>query len=232
MLNRILFSMADIRGVKPRKRGRRQLQTPNDEVRKRILDAAAELLAGDGFPALRIDELATRAGISVGTFYLYFEGKDDLFVQLVMAFTEELRERFRVANEGGGSVVERLERRLDAYLDFVAENRQGFLYFRDSGAVDTTGGRLSTWALERHAADLVPLLQEGIASGELRQTDSNLVAHAIVGLLQHMVGVWLDHPGEISRARLRSVVDGLLAFGIRPVSAGRRGEGGDASVSA
>ena len=209
--------MGTIRAVKPKKRGRRQLQTPNEEVRTRILEAAALLIADGGFPALRIDELADRAGISVGTFYLYFEGKDDLFVQLVESFTEQLRERFRVASAEGGTVVERLGRRLDAYLDFVEENRRGFQYFRDSGAVETTGGRLSTWAMGVHARDLRPLLEEGMAAGELRPMDGELLAHAIVGLLQHMAGVWLDHPGDIERARLRMFVDGLIAFGIRPL---------------
>ena len=209
--------MGRIRAVKPKKRGRRQLQTPNEEVRTRILEAAALLIADGGFPALRIDELAARAEISVGTFYLYFEGKDDLFVQLVESFTEQLRQQFRAASEVGGTVVERLGRRLDAYLDFVEENRRGFQYFRDSGAVETTGGRLSTWAMEVHAWDLRPLLEAGMAAGELRQMDGELLAHAIVGLLQHMAGVWLDHPGDVTRAQLRGFVDGLIAFGIRPL---------------
>jgi AcrR family transcriptional regulator len=209
--------MARVRAVKSKKRGRRQLQTPNAEVRDRILGAAALLIADGGFPALRIDELAEKAEISVGTFYLYFEGKDDLFVQLVDSFTEQLRERFRVASEGGGTVVERLGHRLDAYLDFVEENRRGFQYFRDSGAVETTGGRLSTWAMGVHAQDLRPLLEEGIAAGDLRPMDVGLLSHAIVGLLQHMAGVWLDQHGDITRDQLRAFVDGLIAFGIRPV---------------
>jgi AcrR family transcriptional regulator len=200
-----------------RRRGRRQLRTPNEEVRVRIMDAAARLVADGGFPSLRVDELAVEAEISVGTFYLYFEGKDDLFVQLVESFTEQLRERFRTAREAGGSVVERLERQLDAYLDFVEENRHGFLYFRDSGAIETTHGRLSAWAMGVHAGDLRPLLEEGMAAGELRETDPDLLAHAIVGLLQHMAGVWLDHPGEVTRNQLRSFVDRLIAFGITPI---------------
>lgn len=216
--------MAKLRAVKPKKRNRRQLQTPNEEVRDRILDAAALLIAQGGFPALRIDELAETAEISVGTFYLYFEGKDDLFVQLVDSFTEQLRERFRVAGEGGGTVVERLGHLLDAYLDFVEENRRGFQYFRDSGVVETTGGRLSSWAMGVHAQDLRPLLEEGMAAGDLRPMDAELLSHAIVGLLQHMAGVWLDHPGDVTRDQLRAFVDGLIAFGIRPLD-GFKAEG-------
>jgi AcrR family transcriptional regulator len=138
-------------------------------------------------------------------------------VQLVDSFTEQLRERFRAASEGGGTVVERLGHRLDAYLDFVEENRRGFQYFRDSGAVETTGGRLSTWAMGVHAQDLRPLLEEGMAAGDLRPMDGDLLSHAIVGLLQHMAGVWLDHPGDVTRDHLRAFVDGLIAFGIRPL---------------
>jgi AcrR family transcriptional regulator len=196
-------------------------------VRARILDAAALLLADGGFPALRIDELAAEAQISVGTFYLYFEGKDDLFVQLVESFTEQLRARFSAASGGGGTVVEKLGRRLDAYLDFVDENRRGFQYFRDSGAIETTEGRLSTWAMEVHARDLRPLLEEGMAAGELRPMDGDLLSHAIVGLLQHMAGVWLDHPDDTTRAALRRFVDGLIAFGIRPVDGSGATEGGE-----
>lgn len=206
-----------IRPIKRKKRERRTLQTPNDDVRVRILDAAAELIGESGVPDLRIDDLAKRAGVSVGTVYLYFDGKNDLFVQLVIGYTERLLERFHEADREGGTVIDRMARRFDRYLDFVEEHRAGFLYFRDSGAVHTTGGRLSDWALGQHAADLRPLLEEGMASGELRQMDGELLAHAITGLLQHMVGVWLEQDETVSRQRLRMFVDGLIAFGTSPV---------------
>jgi AcrR family transcriptional regulator len=204
--------------VKP-KRQRRRLSAPSDEVRGRILEAAAELIAVSGFPDLRMDELAKRAGLSVGTLYLYFEGKNDLFVELVTGYTDRLITRFHQADDAGGTVVERLARRFDAYLDFVEENRAGFLYFRDSGTVNTTGGRLSAWALDVHASDLRPLLEEGMASGELRPMDPGLLAQAVTGLLQHMVGVWLESDGAMSRDELRHFLDSLIAFGTQSRSA-------------
>jgi AcrR family transcriptional regulator len=195
------------------KRQRRRVQAPSDEVRNRILEAAAELIAVSGFPELRMDELAKRAGLSVGALYLYFEGKNDLFVELVTGYTDRLIREFHRADDAGGAVVDRLARRFDAYLDFVEDNRSGFLYFRDSGTVNTTGGRLSAWALNVHAADLRPLLEEGMASGELRPLDPGLLAHAVTGLLQHMVGVWLESDGALSRDELRHFLDSLIAFG-------------------
>jgi AcrR family transcriptional regulator len=160
-----------------------------------------------------MDELAKRAGLSVGALYLYFEGKNDLFVELVTGYTDRLISEFHRADDAGGTVVERLARRFEAYLDFVEQNRSGFLYFRDSGTVNTTGGRLSAWALDVHADDLRPLLEEGMASGELRSMDPGMLAQAVTGLLQHMVGVWLESDGTLSRDELRHFLDSLIAFG-------------------
>ncbi len=210
--------MSEVRAVRGRKSGRRQLQSENEAVRIALMEAARRLVAEHGFPNLRINELAEEAGVSVGTFYLYFEGKADLFVQLVLDDTERLRGRLAEAVEGGGTVLERMARRFDAYLDFVEQNQNGFRYFRDSDAVDTNKGRLSTWALDQHATDLRPLLEEGMASGELRRTDPELLAQTIVAILQHLVDRWLADPASMSRDRVRSFFDQFFAFGVVPTA--------------
>ena len=202
-----------IRPLSRPKRGRKQLRNPNPAVTARILEAAADLIRVEGFPLLRVEEIAERAGVSVGTFYLYFEGKDDLFVRLVVEYTNRLRERLAAAHTAGGSLGERMQRRLDAYLDFVEENEAGFLYFRDSGTVDTTVGRLSTWALDQHAADMRPVLEEAMDRGELRREDPELLAQATVGVAQHLAGFWLEHRDRYSREELQRFVNRFLMFG-------------------
>src|ERR1700743_2140272 len=48
-----------------------------------ILDAALKVFAEKGFAAARMDDIARRAGVTKGTIYLYFPGKEDVFKQLV-----------------------------------------------------------------------------------------------------------------------------------------------------
>jgi AcrR family transcriptional regulator len=48
-----------------------------------ICAAALSVFAEKGFAAARLDEIASRAGVSKGTLYLYFKGKDDLFRAVV-----------------------------------------------------------------------------------------------------------------------------------------------------
>ena len=47
--------------------------------RERILSEAAKLFAERGFAAADMDELVRRAGISKGSLYTYFEGKEELY---------------------------------------------------------------------------------------------------------------------------------------------------------
>ena len=48
-----------------------------------IAEAALEVFARAGFEAATMDEIASKAGVSKGTVYLYFPGKEDLLVAAV-----------------------------------------------------------------------------------------------------------------------------------------------------
>jgi AcrR family transcriptional regulator len=197
------------------KRERKRLQTPNPEVRGRLMQAAADLIKEAGWPAVRIDEIAERAGLSVGTFYLYFDGKPDLFVQLVQDYTTQLGQRVAEASARATSVAESLVLGFDAYLDFVLENERTFLYFtRVAGTLETNAGALATWAFNRHASAALPGVEAAVASGEARRVSPVLASQAIVGLTQHMVVYWLEHRDACTREQLRDFVNGFIAFGL------------------
>jgi len=183
-------------------------------VRQQFMAAAAELIHDEGFQALRVEEIVERAGLSIGSFYLYFESKEDLFVTLVIDYTERLKHRLESASTSPGSVLQRVEGALDAYLDFVKETERGFLYYRDLGNVETTVGPLSVWACNESAAALRPLLEEGIARNEIRNADPELLGQALVGLTQHIAGYWLQHQDTYSREQVKELLLNFIAHGI------------------
>jgi AcrR family transcriptional regulator len=63
------------------------------EKRARILSAAQEVFAEQGFDAARMEEVARRARVGKGTLYNYYDSKEDLLIQAVIASMEEVRER-------------------------------------------------------------------------------------------------------------------------------------------
>lgn len=205
----------DIRPLPRTRRGRREPRSPNPAVRARLLRAAGELIGQHGLRAIRVDEITRSAGLSVGTFYLYFRGKDDLFAQLVVAITGALRKRLHEVYARDASVAERLEAALDVYLDFVENNEQGFLYFRDAGTVHTTVGPINIWTFEQHAQDLVPLLESAMESGELRRQPAALLAQAMIGLVHHMAGYWLENKDRYSREDVKGLIRDLALAAVR-----------------
>jgi AcrR family transcriptional regulator len=141
-----------IKPVRSAARQRRALRNPNPEVRLRLLEAADKLIHEQGFPSLRIEQIVEKAGLSIGTFYLYFESKDDLFINLVIQNTGLLQRRLEAASMTDGTVLQRFDRVLDTYLDFVKEHERGFLFYHIAGYVDTNVGSLSSWACNQCAA--------------------------------------------------------------------------------
>jgi AcrR family transcriptional regulator len=74
----------------------RELRAQGQATVNKLLDAGMIELDGHGLQGIRVDDVVKRAGVSHGTFYLYFSNKDDLFRTLLGA---ALREMLELADE-------------------------------------------------------------------------------------------------------------------------------------
>lgn len=202
----------EIRAVTPSGRRRRKLRAPNPEVRKRLLGAAHWLIGEHTDDGLHIDEVAERAGVSVGTFYLYFDGKDDLLTAMVVRLVEELCEAQRLAMASGDGALDRLTRGVDAYMEAAASRENAFLWYKAPRRIRTTAGDLTSWACECQAAVWAPILESGMLSGDLLRQDVELLSQTLVAMLQHMVGYWLDHRPRIDRDTTRKFLLNSMRF--------------------
>src|ERR1700751_1732970 len=61
----------------------RELRAQGRETVRRLLEAGMVEFEDRGFQGVRVDDVVSRAGISHGTFYLYFSNKEDLFKALM-----------------------------------------------------------------------------------------------------------------------------------------------------
>ncbi|EIJ80567.1 transcriptional regulator, TetR family protein [Bacillus methanolicus PB1] len=63
------------------------------EKEKLIIDAAMKLFANKGFAATSIQEIANKAGISKGAFYIYFKSKESLLIAIFKYYYETIKAR-------------------------------------------------------------------------------------------------------------------------------------------
>jgi AcrR family transcriptional regulator len=79
-------SVAPVYSEKPNgPRSRKGAQT-----RARLIDAAKQIFEEDGFLDARISDIAERAGLSHGSFYHYFESKEEIFREVAAEVDERL----------------------------------------------------------------------------------------------------------------------------------------------
>lgn len=88
------------------------------ERSRRILQAAARLFSETGYGAVRIEDIAEAAEISVGTFYNYFETKGDLLLAIVTMEVEEvLASGERIVANPPADVAEAITALVNGYYD-------------------------------------------------------------------------------------------------------------------
>jgi AcrR family transcriptional regulator len=70
--------------------------TKGERTRRRLMDAAWEMLAKHGYQSMRIEDIADAAGVAKGTFYIYFENKASISMALmeeaISSGTQEMRD--------------------------------------------------------------------------------------------------------------------------------------------
>ena len=188
--------------VTPRKRPRQARAAATVAA---VVEAAARILEAEGLGGLNTNAVAAKAGVSIGSLYQYFPGKDAILAALIRreagAFDAALAEAMATATElGTSSAIALLARvavahqasrpRLARLLD-LEEQRLGL-----AEEVEATGARigevLARFLAERRLGDAEAaldilhlsrgLIDGALERGALENLDSRL-AWAILGYL-------------------------------------------------
>ena len=88
--------------AKPARSDRRTIRN-----RKALLNAAEKLIAEKGFERVTVDEITETADLAKGTFYNYFDDKNQLAKELASTIRQEIEAEVGVAQTGIDDPVER-----------------------------------------------------------------------------------------------------------------------------
>ena len=155
-----------------------------EEVRRKVLDAARELFARDGYEAVTMRKIAEAIEYSPTAIYLHFKDKESLVRELCISDFDALAKAFqRIAREP--DPLERLRKVGLAYADFALEHpnhyRLMFMTPHPSHEKDDAEAAKRRGNPEADAyAFLVATVAEAIGKGMLRPElkDAQLVAQA------------------------------------------------------
>ncbi len=106
------------------------------KTREALLRAAEKVFGEKGYYAASISEITQEAQVAMGTFYLYFKDKEDIFRALVQHMLELVRAHLRKHVAAAANQIEAERLGLKAFLSFVSRHKNLYRIVLDSYSVD------------------------------------------------------------------------------------------------
>lgn len=193
-------------GTKTRKNGRQE----------KILEAAGSVFADKGFSKSTVAMIAKEAGIATGTIYLYFSGKEDLYIRFFSYKTEQFFKRLRDDVNRQGPALEKLRRLISRHLEeFQKDRSMAVLYQLETHRVERLA-RDPIRDMSKMYRDIISdIMEQGQAEGLIRKSlYTGLVKRLIIGAVDEVINTWIHADGRYDLASMADPLVDLFINGI------------------
>ena len=183
-----------------------------ESTRGRLLTSGVRLFAQHGLNGVTTHDIARKAGVASGTFYLHFPDKSALFREIAADTEERLRVRIDEAVAHSADLRGAVRAQVEALFDFASQNRDTIriLFGPDAGA---TGSQL----LDAFATSIAEGRRHAIATGEMpSEIDAAVLSQALVGMLCRVLLWWLEDPDPIARETVVETLTRIQLSGTHP----------------
>jgi len=202
----------------PAKSTRRKQARPSE-----LVAAALDLFVEKGYAATRAEEVATRAGVSKGTLFLYFASKEDLFKAVVRENISGLYPEWSTELDSfSGSSGELLHYCMQAWWARIGDTQASGiskLIMSEARNFPELAEFYQQEVVEPGSALIRRILQRGVDRGEFRPLDLQYGVHVVLAPMIFLV-MWKHSLGACLPAQTRIVPETYIRFQIDTISRG------------
>ena len=185
-----------------------------EQTRARLITSGKQLFAKRGLHGVTTHDIARRAGVAAGTFYLHFKDKTELFREIAVETMAELRRLMDSVNQAEVSVRDGVGPRVTALVGFAETNRDVMMIIFGN---DTEAAEIESELLDKFAADIARGRSLKVESGEMpAELDPAVVSQALVGMLLRVIRWWLEDPSRVTRETLIETLTRIQLSGTHP----------------
>ncbi|WP_329500679.1 TetR/AcrR family transcriptional regulator [Kitasatospora herbaricolor] len=167
----------------------RKRQPSGDEARGRAMRAAISAIAEKGTAAVRMSDIAARAGMSTGHILYHFGRKDRLLLEVLAWSEADLGARFQQAADEAASPAEKLALFVRFYLPRHQGDERYALWTQVlAQRHDDAGRHLLTALSDAWEERLEAILREGQALGRFADVDPSEFVIRAVAMLNGLSG--------------------------------------------
>jgi AcrR family transcriptional regulator len=190
--------------------------------REKLLEAATEVFAERGYEGARVEQIADVAQVSPGLLYRHFEGKQELYEELLLLANRQLLEHLAQAAAPNLPTDQRVLRGLDAFFGFVESHRNLWrLIMKDVVEPEIAAIRED---VVRRSVGLVATLaaqEQDFGGTQPHERELEMVSVMLVGSVVSLAAWWMDHP-KVPRNVIVAVAMESLWVGLERARAGER----------
>jgi AcrR family transcriptional regulator len=195
----------------PARSGRPPVSARGARTREALVKAAREVFERDGFLDARITDIAAAAGVATGSFYTYFNSKEDAFAAVIDELSDEmLHPRLRESADRDDPVA-MIEATNRSYLMAYRRNAKLMALMEQVAQVDEDFRRMRMSRVrsftDRNAQAIAQLQQRGLADPSL---DPQLTAQALSAMVGRVAYYRYVH--RFNTASLESLTQTLTAL--------------------
>jgi TetR/AcrR family transcriptional regulator len=183
-----------------------------ERSRSRLLRAGIALFAEKGYADTSVREIVARAGVTKPVLYYYFDNKEGIFRAILDWAVEQQEAMLSTVLERPGSVLDRLIHLYRHVYQGVKENQALFRMIHNLMFGLPQGA--PQYDLEQYQQRMVDVIKaiylEGLAKGEVKETNPDEVAFLVLGLIGFCFHLDNGHPALLNPERAERLLH--LAF--------------------
>lgn len=160
------------------------------ERRLQILAAARDVFAKRGYHQTTIDDIVLSAGVARGTFYLYFEDKRAVFVDLIDRFAAKLTMAIGriVTDDASRPVANQVKENIRAIIrTCLAERTMTKILFTGALGIDPEFDRKIATFYDTVVQLLTESLRDGQALGIVADGEPRVLAYLSIGAFKELL---------------------------------------------
>lgn len=151
-----------------------------------ILAAARAVFARQGFKGTTIADIAEEAGIALGTIYLYFKSKEDVFAALNNVLNQIIANALTDVGPAG-DLDEAVRTRINNVFAGCAENRDLLRLVVLNTDPDSAATRRMRSSDEQRFKPMADIIRSAMEQGAVRQGDPAIMTRLTVGAVSMCV---------------------------------------------
>lgn len=171
--------------------------------REQILAAAGQLFAAHGFANTHVEDIAARAGLSVGSIYRLFANKDSLYAELLGGAFDRLLDRLQHRLARAETVDQLAGGLVESFLDWTADGADVLLFVLGPSA-EVSGqlrARLAGW--RQTGQQILAARLDRLGAGPCRPEKLEVLWEMLMGLA--LSGRWRSDPADLVGPGARAV---------------------------